>query len=76
MGASYRGTMTQLIRRKLAMARKCTSNAPTISEVATVQAAHLWSSFERQQNAMWYDDYRRYISGVHPHEELLQRRKI
>ena len=29
-GASYRGTMTQSITRKLAMARECTSNAPTI----------------------------------------------
>ena len=33
-GVSYRGTMTQSIRRKLAMARECMSNTPTISEVA------------------------------------------
>ena len=46
-GASYRGTMTQSIRRKLAMAGECTSKAPTISEVTTAQAAHLWRSFER-----------------------------
>ena len=30
-GASYRGTMTQSIRRKLAMGGECTTNAPTIS---------------------------------------------
>ena len=51
-GASYWGTMTQSIRRKLAMAGECTSNAPTISEVATAQAVHLWWSFERQQIAL------------------------
>ena len=41
-GASYRGTMTQSIRRKLAMAGECTINAPTISSQASVQASHLW----------------------------------
>ena len=66
-GARYRGTMTQPIRRKLAMAVERTSNTPIISEVATVQAAHVWRSFERQQIALWCDNYRRYISGVDPH---------
>ena len=49
IGASYRGTMTQSIRFKLAMAGSCTINAPTISAQASVQASHLWDSFERQQ---------------------------
>ena len=66
-GASYRGTMTQSIRRKLALAGECTSNAPTISEVATTQAGHLSRSFERQQIALWYGNYHRYINGVDPH---------
>ena len=66
-GASYRGTMTQSIRRKLAMAGECTINAPTISAQASVQASHLWDSFERQQITVWFDNYRRYINGVDPH---------
>ena len=66
-GASYRGTMTQSIRRKLAMAGECTINAPTISAQASVQASHLWDSFERQQITLWFDNYRRYIKGVDPH---------
>ena len=66
-GASYRGTMTQSIRRKLAMAGECTINAPTISAQASVQAAYLWESFERQQITLWFDNYRCYISGVDPH---------
>ena len=65
--ASHRGTITQAIRRKLAMAEECTSNAPALSEVATIQAAHLWGLFERQHITLWYDNYRRYISGVDPH---------
>ena len=66
-GASYRGTMTQSIRCKLAMAGECTINAPTISAQASVQASHLWDSFERQQITLWCDNYRRYINGVDPH---------
>ena len=66
-GASYRGTMTQSIRRKLAMAGECTISAPTISAQAIVQASHLWDSFERQQITLWFDNYRRYINGVGPH---------
>ena len=66
-GASYRGTMTQSIRRKLATAGECTINAPTISAQASVQASHLWDSFERQQITLWLDNYRRYINGVDPH---------
>ena len=62
-GASYRGTMTQSIRRKLAMAGECTINAPTISAQASVQASHLWDSFERQQITLWFDNYRRYPDG-------------
>ena len=65
--APYRGTMTQSIRRKLAMARECTINAPTISAQASVQASHLWDSFVRQQITLWFDNYRRYINGVDPH---------
>ena len=56
--------MTQSMRLKLAMVGECTSKAPTISEVAT---AHLWRLFESQQIALWYDNYRRYIGGVDPH---------
>ena len=41
--ASYRGTMTQFIRRKLAMAGECTINAPSISAQASVQASYLWN---------------------------------
>ena len=66
-GASYRGTMTQSIRRKLAMAGECTINAPTISARASVQASHLRHSFERQQITLWFDNYHRYINGVDPH---------
>ena len=66
-GASYRGTMTQSIRRKLAMAGECTINAPTISAQVCVQASHLWDSFERRQITPWFDNYRRYINGVDPH---------
>ena len=66
-GASYRGIMTQSIRRKLAMAGECTINAPTISPQASVQASHPWDSFERQQITLWFDNYRRYINGVDPH---------
>ena len=66
-GVSYRGTATGSIRRKLAMAVECTSNAPTISEVATAQAGHLWRSFEGQQVVVSYDNYRCYISGPDPH---------
>ena len=66
-GASYRGTMTQSIRRKLAMARECTINALTISAQASVQASHLRDSFERQQITPWFDNYRRYTNGVDPH---------
>ena len=66
-GASYRGTMTQSIRRKLAMAGECTINAPTISAQASVQASCLWDSFERKQITLWFDNYRRYINGVDPH---------
>ena len=66
-GASYRGTMTQSIRRKLAMAGDCTINAPTISAQAGVQASHLWDSFERQHITLWFDKYRRYINGVGYH---------
>ena len=66
-GASYRSTMTHSIRRKLAMAAECTINAPTISAQASVQASHLWDSFERQQITLWFDNYRRYINGVDPH---------
>ena len=66
-GASCRGTMTQSIRRNLAMAGECTINAPTISAQASVQASCLWDSFERQQIALWFDNYRRYINGVDPH---------
>ena len=72
-GASYRGTMTQTITRKLAMAGECISNAPTISELATAQAAHIWGSFDRQQIALCYDKYRRCIRGVgtHIHDKSL-----
>ena len=66
-GASYRGTMTQSIRRKLATAGECTVNAPTISAQASVQASCLWDSFERQQITLWFDNYRRYINGVDTH---------
>ena len=66
-GASYRGTMTQSVRRKLAMAGECTINAPAISAQSSVQASHLWDSFERQQITVWFDEYRRYINGVDPH---------
>ena len=66
-GASYRGTMTRSIRRKLATAGECTINAPTISAQACVQASHLWESFERQQISLWFHNYRRYINGVDPH---------
>ena len=66
-GASYRGTMTQSIRRKLSMARECTMNAPTISAHASVQASRPWDSFERQQITLWFDNYFRYINGVDPH---------
>ena len=64
--ASYRGTLTQSIRSKLAMAEECTINAPTISAHASVQASCLWDSFERQQITLWFDNYRRYINGVAP----------
>ena len=64
--ASYRGTMTQAMRLKVAMIGECTTNTPTISNVATVQAANLCGSFERRQIALWYDNYRRYFSGVDP----------
>ena len=66
-GASYRGTMTESIRHKLAMAGECTINAPTISAQASVQASCPWDSFERQQITLWFDNYRRYINGVDPH---------
>ena len=66
-GASYRGTMTQSIRGKLAMAGECTINAPNILAKASVQASHLWDSFQRQQITLWFDIYRRYINGVDPH---------
>ena len=66
-GASYRGTMTQSIRRKLAMAGDCTIHPPTISAQASVQALQLWDSFERQQVTQWFDNHRRYINGVDPH---------
>ena len=66
-GASYRGTMTQSIRRKLAMAGECTINAPTISAQASVQASQLWDSFEGLQITLWFDNYLRYINGVNPH---------
>ena len=65
-GASYRGTMTQSIRRKLAMG-ECTIKAPTISAEDCVQASHLWDSFERQQITLWLDNYRCYINGVDHH---------
>ena len=65
-GASYQGTMTQSIIRKLAMAGECTQNASTIPEVATTHVVHVWRSFERQQITLWYDNYRRYISGMDP----------
>ena len=66
-GASYRSTMTQSIRRKLAMVGECTINAPTISAHASVQASDLWVSFERHQITSWFDNYCRYINGVDPH---------
>ena len=66
-GASYRGTMPQSFRRKLAMAGECTINAPAISAQASDQASHLWDSFERKQITLWFDNYRRYINGVDPH---------
>ena len=66
-GPSYRETMTQLIRRKLAMAGECTINASTVSAQACVQASCLWDSFDRQQITLWLDNYRRYINGVDPH---------
>ena len=65
--ASYRGTRTQYIRQKLAMAGECTINTPTISAQACVQASCLWDSFERQQITLWFDNYHRYINGVDPH---------
>ena len=65
-GASYRGTMTQSIRRRLAMAGGCTINAPTISAQASVQPSYLWDSFERQQITLWFDNYRRCLNGVDP----------
>ena len=43
-GVFYRGSVTQSIRRKLAMAWECSIHAPTISEVATIQATHMSSS--------------------------------
>ena len=58
--------MTQSFRRKLAMAGKCTINAPTISAQASVQASYLWNSFERQQITLCFENYRRYINGVDP----------
>ena len=65
-GAPYRGTMTQSIRRKPAMAEECSINAPAISAHAIVQTSYLWDSFERQQITLWFDNYRRYINGVDP----------
>ena len=65
--ASYRGTMTQSICRKVAMVGDCTINARTISAQACVQASHLWDSFEGQPITLWFDNYRRYINGVDPH---------
>ena len=59
--------MTQSIRRKLTMAGEITINAPTISTQVSVQASHLWDSFERQQITLLFDNYRRYINGVDPH---------
>ena len=41
-GASYRGTRTESIRRKLAMAGECTINAPTILAQASDQASCVW----------------------------------
>ena len=67
IGLSYRDTMTPCIRRKLAMAGKCTINAPTISAQASVQASYLWDSFEKQQFTPWFDNCGRYINGVDPH---------
>ena len=61
-GASYHGTMTKAMRCK----GERTSNAPTISQVAAAQAAHLWGSFERHHITLWYDNYRCYISGPDP----------
>ena len=66
-GASYCGTMTRSIRRKPAMAGECTINAPTISAQASVQASHLWDSFERQQITLWFNNYRCCINGVDTH---------
>ena len=66
-GASYRGTMTQSIRGKLAMAGECTINAPAISAQACVQPSHLCDSFDGQQITLWFDNYCRYINGVDPH---------
>ena len=54
--------MSQAIGRKLAMAGECTSNTPTISELATVQATHLLGSFKRLHITLWYDNYRGYIA--------------
>ena len=65
--ASYRGTMTQFIRRKPAMAGEYTTNARTISAQSSVQASYLRNSFERQQITLWFDNYRHYINGVDPH---------
>ena len=65
--ASYHGTMTQSICRKLAMAGECTINALTISAQASVQASCLWDSFERQLITLWFDNYRCYINGEDPH---------
>ena len=70
IGASSRGTMTQSIRCKLAMADiqgECTINAPTILAQTCVLVSCLWDSFERQQITLWFDNYRRYINGVYPH---------
>ena len=66
-GASYRGTMTQSIPRKLAMAGECAINAPTISAQACVQASGLWDSFERQQFTLPFDNHHCYINGVDLH---------
>ena len=65
-GASYRGTMTQSIRLKLAMAGECTINAPTISAQSCVQASCRWDSFESQQTTLWFHNYHRYINDVDP----------
>ena len=59
--------MTQSIRRKLAVAGECTINARSVSAQDSVQASHPWDSFVRQQNNLWFDNYRPYINGVNPH---------